>query len=126
MDSFVDAISSERKPVKILMIGNGFDLAHDLPTSYINFLDFTTLMQAFSEEDMSIFDWENLYLSPKLNKICNKLNFHCYKYIDGYIKHHIDMERAEEFIVNIEDNMWFRVFNKKISKSGEDWIDYEI
>ena len=27
--------------MNILIIGNGFDLAHDLPTKYENFLDFT-------------------------------------------------------------------------------------
>lgn len=26
--------------MKILVIGNGFDLAHELPTKYVEFLDF--------------------------------------------------------------------------------------
>ena len=29
--------------MNILIIGNGFDLAHDLPTKYENFLDFTNV-----------------------------------------------------------------------------------
>ena len=29
--------------MNILIIGNGFDLAHDLPTQYENFLDFTNV-----------------------------------------------------------------------------------
>ena len=42
---------------KILLIGNGFDLAHGLPTSYSYFLDFcdkikeTLLFPEFSNDD---------------------------------------------------------------------------
>ena len=32
---------------KILIIGNGFDLYHDLPTKYIDFLSFATHWSSF-------------------------------------------------------------------------------
>lgn len=33
--------------MKILIIGNGFDLAHKLPTSYSSFLDFVSYCESF-------------------------------------------------------------------------------
>lgn len=38
--------------VNILIIGNGFDLAHELPTKYNNFLDF---IKSVKEPDESIY-----------------------------------------------------------------------
>lgn len=52
----------EIKGKKILLIGNGFDLAHGLPTSYSFFLDFcdkikeTLLFPEFSNDD----EWKKI------------------------------------------------------------------
>lgn len=35
------------------MIGNGFDLAHDLPTSYRDFLDFTKAYKKYKDVCMA-------------------------------------------------------------------------
>lgn len=32
---------------RILILGNGFDLAHNLPTKYSNFLDFCKIVDKF-------------------------------------------------------------------------------
>lgn len=41
----------------ILLLGNGFDLYHKLPTKYINFLNTVKFLQNnFSETDMTTID----------------------------------------------------------------------
>ena len=51
---------------KILVIGNGFDLAHGLPTKYTDFLDFSELFIADERE----YEWKlkNLIHIKKHNK----------------------------------------------------------
>lgn len=34
--------------MEILLIGNGFDLAHELPTQYVDFLDFCEKLEEFT------------------------------------------------------------------------------
>lgn len=52
----------------ILIIGNGFDLYHKLPTSYKDFLFFTKHWNEFKEE----YDKQK---KPKYHKIINGLKF---------------------------------------------------
>lgn len=39
--------------MNILVLGNGFDLAHDLPTSYRAFLDFTKAYEKYKDVCMA-------------------------------------------------------------------------
>ena len=55
---------SEKRGKSILILGNGFDLAHNLPTKYSNFLDFCKIVDKFFKDDIDIFgnwfiDFEN-------------------------------------------------------------------
>ena len=94
--------------MKILVIGNGFDVDHDLPTSYYNFMNFC-------------------------NKVLNKYDSPTYVELKDLtmiqLSYMEELETNEELrnkiIALLKDNCLFRHFNKQIEKSGTDWIDLE-
>lgn len=50
--------SLERKDMNILVIGNGFDLAHGLPTTYKDFLDYVHAFKHYYEtENKGLFEF---------------------------------------------------------------------
>lgn len=94
--------------MNILFIGNGFDLAHDLPTKYENFLDFT-----------------NVYLG----KTCFDS-----EYIDSFREYFERIKQTapsvyEEIGSLIKDNVWLEHFNAVYEERRKDgkigWIDFE-
>lgn len=94
--------------MNILIIGNGFDLAHDLPTKYENFLDFT-----------------NVYLG----KTCFDS-----KYVDSFKEYFEGIKQTnlsvyEEIGSLIKDNVWLEHFNAVYEERRKDgkigWIDFE-
>lgn len=112
----------EIKGKKILLIGNGFDLAHGLPTSYSYFLDFcdkikeTLLFPEFSNDDEwkkdIILNWDidnsiksKLFEEWNTNNNLNKLFIEIYD--------------------NIKSNIWITYFLKKRNQLGKNWIDFE-
>ncbi len=94
--------------MKILVLGNGFDVDHDLPTSYYNFMNFC-------------------------NKVLNK--FDSPTYVDLKDLTMIQLSYMEEleynedfrkrFIALLKENCLFRHFNRQIEKRGTNWIDLE-
>ena len=101
--------------MNILVIGNGFDLAHGLPTKYQDFLEFVEYFKCNFIDDKDI----------KSFSAFNKENNH-EKYIEYFRIMPDDIK--EELIELIEDNYWFtyfrKTYNKKI-KRNENWIDFE-
>ncbi|MDO5019181.1 MAG: AbiH family protein [Lachnospiraceae bacterium] len=99
--------------MNILMIGNGFDLEHDLPTKYTDFLKFVK-------------DFHNAYMAandtPKrLNEIKNE-----------YLKlifEEVEFEnRVNALHAFTDKNLWIDYFNKVHKKhlvNKENWIDFE-
>ena len=94
--------------MNILIIGNGFDLAHDLPTKYENFLDFTNAYLRIPCFDSKYTASFNDYF-----KRIKQENLSVYEEIGSLIK----------------DNVWLKHFNavyeerRKKGKIG--WIDFE-
>lgn len=94
--------------MNILIIGNGFDLAHDLPTKYENFLDFTNAYLRIPCFDSKYTASFNDYF-----KRIKQENPSVYEEIGSLIK----------------DNVWLKHFNavyeerRKEGKIG--WIDFE-
>lgn len=111
----------EIKGKKILLIGNGFDLAHGLPTSYSYFLDFCDkikeilLFPDFSNDEWKkdiILNWDidnsiksKLFEEWNTNNNLNKLFIEIYD--------------------NIKINIWITYFLKKRNQLGKNWIDFE-
>lgn len=99
--------------MKILMIGNGFDLEHDLPTKYTDFLKFVK-------------DFHNAYMAA--NDTPKRLN----DIKDEYLKlifEDVELEnRVNALHAFTDKNMWIEYFNKVHKKhlaNKENWIDFE-
>lgn len=87
----------------ILIIGNGFDLAHELPTSYVCFLDFVSyLRKRFANPECLTYKYE--------------------KFVDVIECDKTKYEKSKE-IVN--SNLWLHYFEKVRNKIGQNWIDLE-
>lgn len=108
--------------MNILLLGNGFDLYHKLPTRYDNFLhtiDF--LVKNYKPEMKTIADvFGDSRLQNEDDFICE-----CYKtHKIVYENTTLDDGTVEQLINLSKDNLWFRyllkIFDNKIG-----WIDFE-
>lgn len=90
---------------KILVTGNGFDLHHELPTSYNNFIDILEVVDESIE-----FSFE---------KIFNAV----YKDIQRINQFDLNIEKIQELKNLLKDNIWYKHF--KEIKSDLTWIDFE-
>ncbi len=104
--------------MNILIIGNGFDIAHELPTQYTDFLNLCLI--ATKVEIM----WVNNQPSVTLIGVYEKEDI---KYRDNakdvalYLGHDLWME----FEKTIENNFWIHYFQVRKEMIGEKWIDFE-
>ena len=108
---------------KILLIGNGFDLAHGLPTSYSSFLDFCDKVE-------KIFTFQH-----RLTEMVYKRKFLDDWNIDKSIKNKLlewykkSPTNHDELLIelndNIRDNIWINYFLEKRKQLGQNWIDFE-
>ena len=101
--------------MNILVIGNGFDLAHGLPTTYQEFLDFSYIFKIYNEEPNK----KQFHFAPKYEKFKT--------YILGLYEKSEENEEikklCEDLIGLIKDNKWIEYFRKVNDK--ETWIDFE-
>lgn len=98
--------------MNILLIGNGFDLAHKLPTRYVDFLDFLYRL-------ISYVNYKPIMSSGGLNNINNPIN----EYLD-----HIIFEKyrlKDELLRLIHSNIWIEYFKDNEDYSKENWVDFE-
>lgn len=120
----------------ILVLGNGFDLAHGLPTSYKDFLTFCKKLQTLYKYDESISQgeykakeidsWEmnesikdrivNAYADRKINKCVGK---------DGIAQNVSIDSTFNELYGYIQQNTWLEYFWNTPTYVGENWIDFE-
>lgn len=120
--------------MNILVIGNGFDLAHGLPTKYTDFLEFCKMIEAVytvdknrTPEDM----WKDLKLQVSNNKEgIKQLFIELYSISivsqgengkDSIVTNTI----YDEFNKNIENNDWISYFLQCDMHGDENWIDFE-
>ncbi len=93
--------------MKILILGNGFDLDHNLPTSYIDFLNFCDYV-------LNI-DILKSVPSEKLTEAqCEYAKV---------LKENTDVK--ETFIALIKDNPLLNYFTAEYHRQGDNWIDFE-
>ena len=105
----------EKMYMNILVIGNGFDLAHGLPTTYKNFLDYAHIFKYYNEEEN-----KEAYLFPDKYK-----NYKAY-ILDLFKTSLTDEKKGRifnELEELIEDNKWLNYF-WEINEDGG-WIDFE-
>lgn len=104
--------------MNILVIGNGFDLEHNLPTMYGDFLNFIDVIRKIKD---------NTYTSPQdfgyLIKYNDKVNEYL-KNKDLFTKG-TRTKYVEELMELSENNVWIGYFLRKSNYSGKGWIDFE-
>ena len=98
--------------MNILVIGNGFDLAHGLPTKYVDFLE---MIQCFK----SIINEPNIMKAGGLDNIEKPI----YAFLDRFIFE--EGALRVEFNRLIEDNFWIEYFLENPMYQKENWIDFE-
>lgn len=104
--------------MNILIIGNGFDLAHGLPTKYWDFLMFVKCIK----EHGSLNGIEKSNIFGELSKeIRNLIYNEDYRSSDN-------KEELLEFLELIKDNIWIEYFIDKIEDKDKNkgWIDFEL
>ena len=100
--------------MEILVLGNGFDLAHDLPTKYSDFLEFIRVVREVIEKGNDKVHW-------------GKLN----KWIQVLIQTNLDScfitspECKQFWLDLIGNNIWVEYFNRNQILIKEGWIDFE-
>lgn len=103
--------------MNILVIGNGFDLAHDLPTKYTDFLKFTkVIMEVFDKfnSENSEIDWGEI--NSLIKKQINQER--------GNVRNSLYSKEAmwKDLIWN---NFWIDYFQQNSMYQKENWIDFE-
>ena len=104
--------------MNILLIGNGFDLAHHLPTKYPDFLEFVKVIKQILKicngEDIGDIDWGNInvqvkeLIKPNMGNVRNNL-----------------FSQSEMWNDLIGNNVWIEYFLQCDSFLKENWIDFE-
>lgn len=101
--------------MNILLIGNGFDLAHGLPTKYTDFLEFIKVINGvintFEKKKTVVHDDIEWYsISENLKDI---------------IKENLLNSSFDRLKNLIEDNIWINYFLQCDMHGEENWIDFE-
>ncbi|MBQ8374108.1 MAG: hypothetical protein IJX98_00860 [Clostridia bacterium] len=108
--------------MNILLLGNGFDLYHKLPTRYDNFLhtvDF--LINNYTPEMTTVAD---VFGNEKLQEK-NKFIAECYaNHREVYEHISLDEEKILEIVSLAKDNIWFSYLLKSFN-ADIGWIDLE-
>lgn len=127
--------------MNILIIGNGFDLAHKLPTQYTSFLNFITIINGFENYNGTV----SGFISGNEKYKFYELDTDVQKYIIEAIEDDSNRSREvssvwknkksrddksnrikhiEEMIRLSKNNSWFEWFQEQ-HNINPDWIDFE-
>lgn len=98
--------------MNILVIGNGFDLAHRLPTKYTDFLD---VVESF----ISITNAPHILKNGGLDNTVKPK----YQFLDRLIFEEPFL--CNEFREMVQKNFWIEYFRQCDSYEKENWIDFE-
>lgn len=125
--------------MEILLIGNGFDLAHGLPTKYRDFLDFCQGIEImFSEDFASLEDYEEKLketlrtdVSPQvfsqlMSAFYDKNSINMLFTIEQMEENMQQRSVLRELHTLINQNTWIKYFMQRSSYIGGNWIDFEL
>lgn len=104
--------------MKILIVGNGFDLEHSLPTKYWDFLKFVNKFQKLS--NLSKDNLRAIMESEEMNK-----NVQEYLLNDEIFNNENHSELLQELSSLISNNIWLKQFDNKKDIQNKGWIDFE-
>jgi hypothetical protein len=105
---------------KILIIGNGFDLFHHLPTKYGHFMSIMkTIEKNNFSKDISFEDLFGSFFKDE-NQIDYKLIAENYK----VAQFKFELDKINDLKVSLHNNLWYKYFKNVIEI--ETWIDFEV
>lgn len=124
--------------MEILIIGNGFDLAHKLPTSYDNFLDFCKKVKAvFTFRETAKFDAfkrihiDNWQIDESIkDRVVNAFKERIYERNFQENGQYIPEVSTSDKLFNelkdlLDNNIWLNYFLDRRFHLKKDWIDFE-
>ena len=123
--------------MNILVIGNGFDLAHGLLTKYTDFLEFASSFLKYDKEESSRISWDSWFKEETVRCYIKKLFEE--QSNEGFADKDNTEERkrirnnAEKAIQDLKEllsnNVWLEYFLEKRDEMAENglgnWIDFE-
>ncbi|WP_238861113.1 bacteriophage abortive infection AbiH family protein [Clostridium sp. YIM B02569] len=107
--------------MNILVIGNGFDLEHGLPTKYGNFLDFIKGILSISKEEY--IDCKDKFREEKLDNVEDTIKQ--YLLSDEVFNDWKENNVLKELITLSKDNIWITYFSEDQNYREKGWIDFE-
>jgi len=123
--------------MNILIIGNGFDIAHGLPTTYKDFLKFIEQIKRIPKYNGTVKNFQSIIEQTGYDEF-NKLHEGVAQYIDTVIRDDdnpyakvkdIYIKSSNKIIDEIielsERNIWIKWFNESETLLKEGWIDFE-
>lgn len=108
--------------MNVLLLGNGFDLSHDLPTLYNDFLQTVNFLNNYTvmEGDTVGKIFGNLRLQAKSEHIDK-----CYAAHKGsYNQMSLDINEIDKITKLVQNNIWFTYLLRSV-KEDTQWIDVE-
>lgn len=117
--------------MNLLIVGNGFDLAHGLPTQYKDFLKFVNVVNAIfnkeSYEEIVTKETEKITDEDELKKEIEKTK-DFFDFINS-LNSQENFKYIEELHNLSIDNLWINYFTKYLSDNklslNKSWIDFE-
>ena len=107
--------------MNILVIGNGFDLAHGLPTKYGDFLAFCKAINGIKEKGfLGNLDAINKELVYSYHDLNSEIRWGLSRKFGGNLS-----EKSEELLALINDNVCINYFLQCDMYQKENWIDFE-
>lgn len=114
--------------IKILVIGNGFDLAHGLPTKYTDFLHFLKCFAdvAYSNQKLAIEKFHILESDSEDVIKEKRKNIYDYTIELNHLSYPLIPQDLLQFLfINSTKNTLIKYYQTKLKKTSENWIDFE-
>lgn len=110
-------LNVKKKPINILVLGNGFDIAHGYFTKYCQFINFYEVAIKLEKKTQESF--ESYYKS-----FVGLCNFDVKK--SSVKKLYNRCKSNNNFLSGIKENQWFLLIKKNKKEGKENWEDLEI
>lgn len=104
--------------MNILVIGNGFDLAHDLPTKYEDFMNFIKVFKYLKNNSQ-----DYIKKMSEFKKLSSNIKDYLLSESVFVFTNHSDI--IKEFDKYVHTNIWIKWFNNTPYLQGKGWIDFE-
>ena len=109
---------------KIFVLGNGFDLAHYLPTAYVHFMDAMMVLESCEAgQELGFDDLFKNYLSDESSDR-DKDFFSKTKELYKTDDLSLSIDTVKDLQIELKDNGWFQHFKHHLT-DVDTWIDFE-